>query len=608
MKSPYTLAVWITWAVVISLTVLMSQGAISAQTSTSPPPITPEEKANWDQLWNAANDDSNPNKRDAARESIGKTMKRAAPYALDKVGKGLTIVGAGQIWYENYLQLSPLWRDDISETYAFDTEFRVSPGAIATSGYNADGSKGSVTMVTRLTWKFYLRDGNYYFDASVEGHTFANSYTYFGNASDNYVYPHGFVSFSNVIWSGGGQPGGNYILPARMGDLWQQGWYADASRKPTTPDSYWIRSATSERAADPQDSPPFKLATLPGMASDDASSTRIKEPREYQDWYDLCESNGCVTEVNYDTYKSGRMTRREPKQNPSGNDVVITPEDSTTIIREAPNAPEWEPYRTQPEPEPEPEPQVNPGSDEDIEKKKQQYGPVVWERENPDGSRTWKFEDGTEYTVYPDGTQQWKRSDGTVQWRFPDGTYRQYDPRTGQELTVYPDGSTRWRQYPSPYPRPWPGPDAAPSEEIFTAPGTRPAPNPNTQPQPEPIQRPSDPPVPSPNPTGPNTPPPPEPPTTPSYSCPPVPKAVLLMPPIDFEDRFPFSLIILAKNTLGQLVGTPRAPVFDLPMLGQQDMSRFDSYMAVIRNVWLVIIGGILMPLMFYRLIKGKDE
>jgi hypothetical protein len=49
------------------------------------------------------------------------------------------------------------------------------------------------------------------------------------------------------------------------------------------------------------------------------------------------------------------------------------------------------------------------------------HGPSEWTRENPDGSTTTHYQDGTEVTTWPDGWTYTKPADGTGSWTDPSG-------------------------------------------------------------------------------------------------------------------------------------------------------------------------------------------
>lgn len=50
------------------------------------------------------------------------------------------------------------------------------------------------------------------------------------------------------------------------------------------------------------------------------------------------------------------------------------------------------------------------------------HGPVEWTRQNPDGSTTTRYQDGTEVTTWPDGWQATRPQTGDTVWTRPDGS------------------------------------------------------------------------------------------------------------------------------------------------------------------------------------------
>lgn len=293
----------------------------------------------------------------------------------------------------------------------------------------------------------------------------------------------------------------------------------------------------------------------------------------------------------------GASTVASPEYAPAEGDYVATQQDSDALYNAIKSDPEYEPAKDD-----------IPADSEDQQTQHErrvgelvpQHGPVIDTTTNPDGSVTTRFQDGTTLTTWPNGDETVRTPDGKESTRYKDGTREEWDPATRRLTTIYPDGTTRVRQYPEDGTNQRPSPSTQPQTDQWTDPSGRNISRPDTNTYPETAPRPA-----------------PSPPAgggggggTPStdLSCPAPLTAKPVLPDVGWEEKFPFSLIITAKETLGQLVGTPNAPTFNLPMIGQQDLSRFDGVMSVMRVVWLVLIGGILMPLMFYRLIKGGGE
>ncbi len=289
-------------------------------------------------------------------------------------------------------------------------------------------------------------------------------------------------------------------------------------------------------------------------------------------------------------------TTAPPEVTPVEGDYLASPQESDSFYDAIKSDPEYNPATDD----------VPETQNEQHERRKNEliplHGPEIGTETNPDGSVTTRFEDGTSLTTWPNGDETVRTPEGKEVTRYADGTREEWDPATRRLTTTYPDGTTRVRQYPQDGTNTRPDANTTPTSDQWTGPAGNTISRPSTEQYPETIQRPA----PGTSTGSPGT--PTDPPTDPALSCPVAKKPNLVVPPINFEEKFPFSLILAAMKTLGQLVGTPQAPVFQLPMLGEQNLSRFDPYMSVIRTVWLVLIGGILMPIMFYRLIKGGGE
>lgn len=301
-----------------------------------------------------------------------------------------------------------------------------------------------------------------------------------------------------------------------------------------------------------------------------------------------------------------------PEYTPPEGDYVATPQETRDLYDAIRSDPEYQPATDD---LPREDSQLSP------EEREKKFGPVVWTRENPDGSTTTRYADGTEITEWPDGTTRVRYPDGREQWEYPDGTIRRYNPRTGEEVTEYPDGTTRTRQYP-------PGtpshelPHTNPTTEIVQYPDgtTRTRQNPNTneeteqwtdptgQPQPRPdperYPEPSNPPTPGTGtPTGGPT-------NQSGSSCNNPRQSSLELPELDVDEKFPFSLILWTGQSIQMLAspGDSSAPCLDLPMFNRTwCFSEISGIISLMRNlVWF--FGAIFLCFFFYQLIKGGSK
>ncbi|WP_047866718.1 MULTISPECIES: chromosomal replication initiator protein DnaA [Actinomycetota] len=289
-----------------------------------------------------------------------------------------------------------------------------------------------------------------------------------------------------------------------------------------------------------------------------------------------------------DIYDMGTQTQTTPAEyTPSEGDFVSSPEKTKRLWDAVKADPEYSPKEQGTEGE-KPAPGAYPP---EVERQADQHGGVVDVRENPDGSTTYRFADGTEFTTWPDGTEFTRTPDGVETWRYPDGTRRTYDPRTGTETTTYPDGTTQTRQFPDGTPgQETRSPGATPNSEEWRSPTGDPVPEGNRPSEPQPK----------------NAPKPGNPTKQGGSTCSSPREFSFDLPEMEPGSVFPFSLILGLLEIVGSLVSTPEAPTFNLPPFGMVTVPQsFHNVIQVVKNLMGVgLVFG--MSLWFYRYITGK--
>lgn len=317
----------------------------------------------------------------------------------------------------------------------------------------------------------------------------------------------------------------------------------------------------------------------------------------------LPTSNGTEVLITPDVYEVNGAERMPVDATPNPNDTTVLDQStSNKYITDVVTAPELEPFPTAPPaPAPEPPPKVDPATDPDcagltaeqcykLQEQKKKHGAVVWHKENPDGSHTFRFQDGHEWTIFPDGTVFEKFANGVERWTYPDGTTDTYNPGTGERVIKYPDGTTQRKPYPinTPAEEVWNGTAPAPGESTWTAPDGSPMPNPNPAPSPSPSPNPSPQPYPTPPPAQPPTSTPPPTNTQPGCVCD---QVTFVGPGIAFEEKFPFSLILYVYEGWKSFAASgTNAPSFSLlPGTKPVSVAGLDGFIKPLRSVMLVV-------------------
>lgn len=96
-------------------------------------------------------DSSDPARQQASKDALKSAGHKAAP-VLNTVGKGLTVIGAGQIWYHNYIQLKPFFNDGTSTTVTMDQETGPAPGTITANFYGRTGQRTGHLILKRFKY------------------------------------------------------------------------------------------------------------------------------------------------------------------------------------------------------------------------------------------------------------------------------------------------------------------------------------------------------------------------------------------------------------------------------------------------------------------------
>ncbi len=492
------------------------------------------------------------------RNILGRAIPKAAPRVSPWMVKGGLATAAAGIWWHNGNMLYEHYTSSgATKVAAYEMDFAAHPNAAVYRGYNGSGGtagEGMVVFVTRLDWSVASGVGTYDIDAirgvtkwncgSTVCEAFAGSLALQRNGAGWATKNFGITGANKTEVDAG-----KYEYPREVE------WKANLSYQLSTSQYRFMYGDGAQGGVTP---PLKKLGPDP-----------------------LCVTNGCTQVADFPVFEVGANKQLSPEYVPGSGDFIMTPQEGDALYDQIKADPEYKPTTDDPPP------------DEDWEKQHERrigeltptHGPEEWTRNNPDGSRTTRFRDGTELTTSPDKTEMLRRPDGTKEYTYPDGTTRRVTP-DGTERTTWPDGTTRTRR--EGQEDNWTNPDGT----------TRTAPTPQEQTEnyPEPSTKPN----PGPGDSG----------TTnqgPDGCA--SPRAMTFdLPEIPLQDHFPFSLILKAWDWMGMLVSTPAAPSFNLPLFGTiSPPPALDSLASAVRAVIGVVVA-IGMSFWFYRYITGKGS